>query len=116
MFDQAPHLGFTWTLATEEQFYLVWPLLLIILLYAGLSRRAILIATCTLCLAVIMWRAGLVISGSIESRVDTSPDLQADGLMIGCIAAQIQYLPRFRLAVRHPWSLSPDWRLSPSLS
>jgi peptidoglycan/LPS O-acetylase OafA/YrhL len=102
MFDQTPHLGFTWTLAMEEQFYLVWPLVLVGLLAAGLSRRRILYVTIVLCAAVVVWRGYLVATGADYARLDTGPDVQADALLIGCIAAQIQFEPGVRRLVASP--------------
>jgi peptidoglycan/LPS O-acetylase OafA/YrhL len=102
MFDQSPHLGFTWTLAMEEQFYLVWPLILVGLLTLGLSRRRIVVVTVGLCLAVEVWRAYLLIKGADYSRLNTGPDVQADALLLGCIAAQVQFEPAVRRLVASP--------------
>src|SRR5215207_1604285 len=53
-------IGFLWTLAIEEQYYLLWPgLLLIAVRLVRLSARSLFVAICCLVVAVWAWRAVL---------------------------------------------------------
>jgi peptidoglycan/LPS O-acetylase OafA/YrhL len=75
-------LGHTWSLAMEEQFYLVWPLILCVF-----GRRSplgfILGAAC----AVVAWRVYLVCSGADPERTYNGFDTHSDALLIGCALA-----------------------------
>jgi peptidoglycan/LPS O-acetylase OafA/YrhL len=85
-------LDHTWSLALEEQFYLVWPVLLIFFLRR--RRRALIAAAATVMLAGIAFRAFLAASGNSEYM-----DVQWDALMAGCLLA-ICPLPMPRYAGR----------------
>ncbi len=75
-----------WSLAVEEQFYLVWPLLLVVGL-TRLSRRRVVIGTA--CLAAVS--AGLMAllyrQGADPSRVYYGTDTRAATLMVGALLA-----------------------------
>jgi len=74
--------GHTWSLAIEEQFYLIWPLAVAVLV--GGLRRPRLIA-CLLALAAVVsfaWRLHLAVGGATERRIYWATDAHADGLLI----------------------------------
>ncbi|MDQ0145930.1 acyltransferase family protein [Pseudarthrobacter niigatensis] len=79
-------LGPTWTLAVEEQFYLVWPLLLLGMLRFWKVRTAA-IATVGLATAFVLNRFLLVNAGQPLDRIYNGPDTRADELLIGCALA-----------------------------
>jgi peptidoglycan/LPS O-acetylase OafA/YrhL len=83
-------LDHTWSLAIEEQFYIVWPLVLLLCLRLAKPRERLLLAAVALALAVssailrtALWYAH---TGShIYFRTDT----HADGLLLGCTLGAI---------------------------
>jgi peptidoglycan/LPS O-acetylase OafA/YrhL len=80
-------LGPLWSLAEEEQFYLVWPLLLLVL---GGSRRRLIVGLSVLFVLLVCYRAGLAWSGVSMRRLYYAPDTHADGLVLGCLAALVR--------------------------
>lgn len=95
-------MGHTWSLAVEEQFYLVWPLLLIGMLRV-LTLRQALIATLVLTAATSVLRASLEFAGAGYERLYNGPDTRFDQLLIGCALAMMLTLFRDRVAraVKH---------------
>jgi peptidoglycan/LPS O-acetylase OafA/YrhL len=83
------YLGHTWSLAIEEQFYLLWPLLLLLILRYASTLRARLGLVLMLWTAVVAWRAYLSTKG-LAAEIGLSFGTQADALMIGCGLALAQ--------------------------
>jgi peptidoglycan/LPS O-acetylase OafA/YrhL len=83
-----PVLSPTWSLSIEEQFYLLWPPLLVLMLRLGASRRATVVLVAAMLLASAGVRA-LLWSDSTEGtrRVFFGTDTHADGLLCGVLAA-----------------------------
>lgn len=81
-------LGHTWSLAVEEQFYLVWPLVLVLLIRLGGLRRAT-VATFALALLPTVVRLLVWQGGTGVNRIYNLPDTRADQLLIGCGLAML---------------------------
>lgn len=75
-------LGHTWTLAIEEQYYLLWPPLLIYLLKRFPPRRVILVP---LAIAALSWVLRIVSWNTLHEfwRYNAGTDTHADGLLLG---------------------------------
>jgi peptidoglycan/LPS O-acetylase OafA/YrhL len=85
----APGLQHLWSLSIEEQFYLIWPLVTIVLLSIRQRFRTVVIVLVSLIAAIAIHRAvayhGLVNWYSTFIRTDT----RADSILIGCLLAHI---------------------------
>ena len=84
--DAGP-LGVTWSLAVEEHFYLVWPVLITVVLSRATNRRWLL-GTCVV-LALTTWVA-LVVLSTGDRDTDLlyyRPDLRSAALFVGAIVA-----------------------------
>jgi peptidoglycan/LPS O-acetylase OafA/YrhL len=77
-----------WSLAVEEQFYLVWPILLLVLLrwFRG-DRGAAALATGVLALASFVWMAVLASPGLDNTRAYEGTDTRAGELLVGAALA-----------------------------
>lgn len=83
-------MGHLWSLAIEEQFYLVWPLFFLLLLR---SRTSVRVVTAILMVAVVFiwgYRLYLASHGGGFSRVYFATDTRADALLVGCWVAVIR--------------------------
>lgn len=87
-------LGHTWSLAVEEQFYLIWPL--IVILTARVAKRRMIAALGVVCAAVLVWRFVLYDGGAGDLRVYFGLDTRADSLMYGAIVAYALHQSRVR--------------------
>lgn len=76
----------TWSLAIEEQFYIVWPLVLIVALRIG-GRRMVTIVALTGAAASVCARVVLATHGADTARLYLGTDTRADALLIGCALA-----------------------------
>jgi peptidoglycan/LPS O-acetylase OafA/YrhL len=85
------HTDILWSLAVEEHFYLVYPLLLLVLLRRVPLRTGILV----LCLGAALelaWRAVLVQHfGAPPRRIYSLTDTRFDSLLYGCVLAIAHY-------------------------
>jgi peptidoglycan/LPS O-acetylase OafA/YrhL len=71
-----------WSLAIEEQFYLVWPLVV-----AFLPRRALLPVTCTAIVLIAVSRGVWATSGADSSALYMATWTRADALLVGAVLA-----------------------------
>ncbi len=79
-------VGHLWSLATEEQFYLVWPLTLFLALRAGATRRALMIGLAAAIVLLEIDRLQLLLGHASFTRVYFAPDGHFDVILIGCLA------------------------------
>ncbi|MEN4450268.1 acyltransferase [Mycobacterium sp. SM3041] len=89
-------LGHTWSLAVEEQFYLLWPVLLTLLLkFIGLRTRLVALLV-VLALGFASWRSWLTFHGASIERLYKGTDMRADALLIGCALGVALAIPEIR--------------------
>ncbi|HSE32493.1 MAG TPA: acyltransferase [Pyrinomonadaceae bacterium] len=78
-----------WSLSIEEQFYLIWPLLLLTSLSLGLKRRHIAIGLALLISIIMLHRYQLWLGGAELNRLYYGTDTRADAPLMGCLLALI---------------------------
>jgi peptidoglycan/LPS O-acetylase OafA/YrhL len=78
-----------WSLAQEEQFYVVWPPLFVLLFRGRALRLGVVLLAAAL--AVIGWRFALVLRGGASARIYFGPDTRADGLLLGSSVAAFRF-------------------------
>jgi peptidoglycan/LPS O-acetylase OafA/YrhL len=88
----------TWSLGVEEQFYAVWPLLLIVLMTLS-GRRAVFVVALALAGASFAAGAVGVSAGELERSIDA--------LMLGCALAVVATAGRLRQKAWAGWAAYP---------
>jgi peptidoglycan/LPS O-acetylase OafA/YrhL len=102
----ATSLAHTWSLAIEEQFYILWPLCFLLLMRRG--ARSFTIALMALIAGVMLWRSYLYLGRGVDAAyVYNAFDTRFDNLAIGCLLAvwlaQDQYARPANVVGRSAW-------------
>jgi len=89
-----PPFQHLWSLAVEEQFYLVWPVLLVVLLVARVRLRWVFAVAAAGAVGSALWMRTLAIRGDVPYDTDSSrlyfgTDTHASSLLIGAAVAAI---------------------------
>ncbi len=92
------HVNGFWSLAVEEQYYLVWPLLVFLL-----GRRSLLTLCAVLAAAALAVRTGLYVRGHASFVLYTLPFARMDGFALGGLVALALRGPGGEAVVRR-WS------------
>jgi peptidoglycan/LPS O-acetylase OafA/YrhL len=95
-------IGYLWTLGIEEQFYLLWPALLILLLRRGLGLRGTKWVLLGMIAAVVVWRNFLIAHGGDPNRTYFGTDTRFDELFVGCLAGTF-YVARRGIQAGSKW-------------
>lgn len=81
--------GIFWSLAVEEHFYFVFPIVFIVLFSRKSSERLV-FSLLAICVLVLVWRFYLVIGANVlEDRTYYSTDTRIDSIVYGCLLALI---------------------------
>lgn len=84
-FGQPTLLGHMWSLAIEEQFYLIWPFALMLLV--RLPRRQAMIVLGYAAMAGVVLRHLMWDGGAGKVRIWMGTDTRSDAILIGCLLA-----------------------------
>jgi peptidoglycan/LPS O-acetylase OafA/YrhL len=95
------YMSHTWSLAIEEQFYLLWPITLAVLIRACGVRWRLAVMIATGAALIWAWRVYLTWGGAPLLRLYSGLDTRADALLVGCgLAVVLKVLPKDAFA---PW-------------
>jgi len=78
-----------WSLAVEEQFYLVWPVVLVGLFGLQRSARTVAVALVTAIVGIALWRAHLWNQGAHWLELFVRTDTRADTLLVGALLGSL---------------------------
>jgi peptidoglycan/LPS O-acetylase OafA/YrhL len=96
-----------WSLSIEEQFYLVWPVILSALLALKFTRSQVAYALGAAIVAIVIHRYLMLNAGAELTRLYYGTDTRADALLTGCLFA---LLPSARFTSRSkPWLNFAGW-------
>jgi peptidoglycan/LPS O-acetylase OafA/YrhL len=85
---EAPGTGVVWSLAVEEQFYLLFPLLYISIQKLRVPRSGQAWLLWGLCVLILAWRCALVMAMHSDStRIYIATDTRVDSVLFGCALA-----------------------------
>lgn len=99
-------IAHAWSLAVEEQFYLLWPVVFLILGMRG--RRALVIGVSLMALLAVVWRSWLALGAHADvSYLYNAFDTRFDNIAVGCALALVVDNPRVAAVaetiVRRAW-------------
>jgi peptidoglycan/LPS O-acetylase OafA/YrhL len=102
--------GHLWSLSVEEQFYALWPLVLVVALPRW-SRRHVLGALIIVTTAITLWRTILWSNNATFFRLYLLTDVRIDAMIAGAALA----IARFEFPSLAAWPHAPRWIVGPSL-
>lgn len=95
-------VGHTWSLSVEEQFYLLWPAVLIVLgRRKGLIAAAIFALACPV-MRLIEWELFRSMSAGIGTRFETIADAIAAGCLLAGLRPRLHALAEYRRFLESP--------------
>jgi peptidoglycan/LPS O-acetylase OafA/YrhL len=101
--ERAWHVGHLWSLSVEEQFYLAWPLTLIVLR----TRSALVVAAAAIAIAPVVRLAAWAGWPALRGLTDQMFPCVFDALATGCVLAiareRLEGSERYRRLLDAPW-------------
>ena len=104
-FHRAWPLGHLWSLAVEEQFYLLWPAALLLARRHGASKLLVLATVCVLSpvLRVLLWAASPRLSIESDQMFFTVADTLATGCLLAVLRESLWERPWYRRLILSRW-------------
>ena len=104
--------GILWSLAVEEHFYIVFPVLMVIVMRFANARRLLIGLFVGLCIVALAWRVWLVSRPEFaEIRTYYSTDTRFDSILFGCLLALWRNPARLPVAATQQRMRGRDWLL-----
>jgi peptidoglycan/LPS O-acetylase OafA/YrhL len=85
--SQPEGTGILWSLAVEEHFYIVFPIVVFLVFRLAGTRRTLLALFVSLIVVALVWRLWLVTHGAGELRTYYATDTRFDSILFGCVLA-----------------------------
>ena len=104
----------TWSLAVEEQYYLIWPVVALIVLRTG-GRRALAWTAGIGALGSALLMASLYLAGASTSRLYYGTDTRAQALLVGSLLGALASEPDLRIVGRD-WAATRSGRIGGAMS
>ena len=98
--DRAWPIAHTWSASVQEQFYVLWPLVLV---FAGSRRAAIIAALTLLVVPVIRVAEWELFRWEIGHQFETIADSMAAGCLLACVRPQLHRWPAYLAVLRSRW-------------
>lgn len=98
--ERAWALGHLWSLAVEEQFYLLWPLV-----FVRSGRRAVIVAMLVLVAAPLLRVAGWMLVPAARVGIDEQFQFVCDALATGCVLALLAH----HVGLQRLGAMVPGW-------
>lgn len=104
-------LSQTWSLAMEEQFYLIWPPILTLVLRRRFPRMALSVGLCALIITSIVlgWLLYAPRGGTATPDIYFSPILNVAPLLMGALLAVTLRSPRVTARLHGRWGVAATW-------
>ena len=110
--SQPAGTGVLWSLAVEEHFYLILPVLMFVAFRFLRARTALIRLFITLCVLALAWRVWLVSQPTfVDIRTYYGTDTRFDSILFGCLLALWRNPARMPSEARRPTMRGRDWLL-----
>ena len=99
-FSACFNLGHTWSLGVEEQFYILWPILLSLLMRLRVDKKKLMIILISFAVINQCWKWFLIFDNVTFTRIYHSLDTRLDGF---CLGAAVYFFTQIKKTIIPRW-------------